>query len=63
MGADCGRRPQVEGPMSPMGVVVIEILPQHRFEVAAPEDEHPVQALPPERPDPLSIPRLAGHLH
>ncbi len=37
---------QIEGPVGPVGVVVVDILTKDRLEVAAAEDEHPVQALP-----------------
>jgi len=45
-------RLQPERPVRTVGVVVLHVDPQDLFEVAAPEDQQPVQALGPHRPDP-----------
>jgi hypothetical protein len=46
------RRLQPERPVRTVGVVVLDIDPQHLLEVAAPDDQQPVQALGPHRSDP-----------
>jgi len=46
------RRLQPERPVWAMGVVVLEVDPKDLLEVAAPDDQQPVQALGPDRPDP-----------
>src|SRR5215216_4767715 len=46
------RRLQPERPVWAMGVVVLDVDPQHLLEVAAADDQQPVQALGPDRPDP-----------
>jgi hypothetical protein len=46
------RRLQPERPVRTVGVVVLGVDPQHLLEVAATEDQQPVQALGPDRPDP-----------
>jgi hypothetical protein len=45
-------RLQPERPVRTVGVVVLDVDPQHLLEVAAPDDQQPVQALGPHRPDP-----------
>src|SRR5215218_270875 len=46
------RRLQPERPVWAMGVVVLDVDPQHLLEVSSPGDQQPVQALGPDRPDP-----------
>src|SRR4029453_855011 len=41
-----------QGTMRTVNVVVIGVLSQHRLQLSASEDEHPVQHLPPNGPDP-----------
>jgi hypothetical protein len=41
-----------QGTMRTVNVVVINVLSQHRLQLSASEDEHPVQHLTPNRPDP-----------
>lgn len=45
------RRLQVQAPMRAMGVVVGDVLAEHRAEVALVQDDEVVQALPPQRAD------------
>jgi hypothetical protein len=46
------RRLQPERPVRPVSVIVLDVDPQHLLEVPASEDQQPVQALGPYRPDP-----------
>ena len=46
------RRLQPERPVWAMGVVVLDVDPQHLLEVAAADNQQPVQALGADRPDP-----------
>jgi hypothetical protein len=46
------RRLQPEGPVGTVGVVVLDVDSEDLLEVAAPEDQQPVQALGPHRADP-----------
>jgi hypothetical protein len=46
------RRLQPERPVSTVGVVVLDVDPKDLLEVAAPDDQQPVQALGAHRPDP-----------
>ena len=46
------RRRQPECLVRPGRVVVLDVLPQDTFELALAEDEQPVQAFAPNRPDP-----------
>ena len=41
----CRGRPLTEGPVRPMPVVVVHVLGEHGLEMAAAEDEEPVEAL------------------
>ena len=54
----------VQGPVGPVGVVMLDLLGKDCFEVPAPEDEHPVEALAPGGADHALIdgvgPRLSG---
>ncbi len=45
-------RLQPERPMRSMRVVVLDVDPEHLFQVASPDDQQPVQALSPHRRDP-----------
>jgi hypothetical protein len=45
-------RGQVQPAMRPLPVVVLDIDPEHPLQVSAAEDEHPIQALRPDRADP-----------
>jgi hypothetical protein len=50
------RRLKAKRPVRPMGVVVLNVDSEHVLEVAASEDQQPVQALSAHRPDPaLSV--------
>ena len=46
-----GRCALAEGPVGTVGVVVLDVLAEHDFEVAPSQDEHPVQALAPDGAD------------
>ena len=64
-------RRQLEGAMRPMGVVVVDIEVEDTCEVAASDDQHPVQAFPTHRADeafrigirPGCTDRRADHAH
>ena len=45
-------RLQPERPMRSVRVVVLDVDPEHLFQVASPNDQQPVQALGPDRADP-----------
>ena len=58
------RRLQPERPVWAMGVVVLDIDPQHLLEVAAADNQQPVQALGPHRADPaFGVGVGVGRLH
>jgi Transposase len=58
------RRGQLEPPMWPFGIVVVDVDSEHALEMPLIQDEEPVQALGPHRPDPAFRVRIrAGRLH
>jgi hypothetical protein len=58
------RRLQPERPVWAMGVVVLDVDPQHLLEVAAADNQQPVQALGADRPDPaFGVGVGVGRLH
>ena len=58
------RRLKAKRPVRPMGVVVLNVDSEHVLEVAASEDQQPVQALSAHRPDPaLSVSVRVGGPH
>ena len=59
-----GWRVQLQGPMRPMGVVVVQVHPEHLLQVPATHDEQPVQAFGADGPHPtLRIGVGVGRLH
>jgi hypothetical protein len=58
------RRPQLQRPVRTMGVVVGGIDPEDLLEMAAPDDQQPVQALSADRANPpLRVGVRVGRLH
>ena len=58
------RRLQPKRPVRTMTVVVVDIDPEHTLQVPSPDDQQPVKALGPDRPDPsLREGVRVGRLH
>jgi hypothetical protein len=54
------RRLKAKRPVRPMGVVVLNVDSEHVLEVAASEDQQPIQALGPDGADPPFCVRVRG---